>query len=64
MRVWGCAGCGEVMRPFGVGSGEKICQSCGGSVLNLQEAFDKIIQLKREIEELSGLEPGELDYEE
>lgn len=49
-----CEGCYEIRRGFlTLDSGKKICRSCGGTVLSLQEAADRIAELK---EELAALE--------
>lgn len=53
-NVHGCQSCGEVMQGYSLDQdGYKVCSACGGHVLNLQEAFDMIISLKIENEELS-----------
>lgn len=42
----GCRDCGEINKDYtGALTGRKICSECGGLVLNLQEAFDYIMQL-------------------
>lgn len=49
----GCSNCGEVNKGFTVDDeGRKICDLCGGTVLNHQEAFDMILALRRDIEDL------------
>jgi len=35
-------------------TGRRICNECGGHVLTLQEAFDKIADLRAEIDALLG----------
>lgn len=51
----GCTMCGEVGRGFmEAKTGRRICNECGGHVLTLQEAFDKIADLRAEIDALLG----------
>ena len=52
----GCRDCGEVDSGYTVKHGKKLCLECGGTVLYLQEAFDYIIQLKRELEDRDNSE--------
>ena len=47
----GCRDCGEINKDYtGALTGRKICAECGGLVLNLQEAFDYIMQLRAEVD--------------
>lgn len=47
----GCVRCGEVNKGYiGNDYDRKLCNECGGIVLNLQEAFDYILSLKAEID--------------
>ena len=39
---------------------DRTCQSCGGRLLNMQESFDRILHLKRTLED-AGVE---YEYEE
>ncbi len=46
----GCDICFDVGQEYiTVETGKKVCSLCGGTVLNLQEAFDKIAELKSEL---------------
>lgn len=48
----GCSSCGEVNKGYtGSLTGKKICNECGGKVLNLQEAFDHILEIRAELRE-------------
>jgi hypothetical protein len=68
----GCTACGEVMKGFfETNTHRKICKECGGKVLDLQEAFDKILELQSllnneadEILELQSLLNNEADEKE
>ena len=57
-----CSECGEVNKGYHeLLSGAKQCDACGGMVLFLQEAADKILELKemvRALEEINDLLPG------
>lgn len=49
--VHGCTQCYEINKGYiHTTSGAKVCKECGGVVLNLQEAFDYIADLKGELE--------------
>lgn len=51
----GCEDCGEINRGYiEVGSGKKICRLCGGTVLDQQESFDRILELKSELRYMRG----------
>ena len=46
----GCDSCFDVGQEYIiVESGKKICSLCEGTILTLQEAFDKIAELKSEL---------------
>ena len=50
----GCSVCGETEVEFIELNDEKcICANCGGTVLTVQEAFDKILELKSLIRSLA-----------
>lgn len=50
-----CDSCYEVNKGYTVvNSGKKICIECGGMVLDLQEAADRIAELKSEIDYIAG----------
>ena len=50
-----CDGCYEINKGYTVvHSGKKICVECGGMVLDLQEAADRIAELKAELEYIRG----------
>ena len=52
----GCTKCFEVNKGYHtVKNGQKVCDLCGGKVLDLQEAFDKIAELTSDIEFLKEL---------
>ena len=47
---YGCSECYELLEDcMLVGTGKKICPHCGGTALTMQEAFDKIAELKSEL---------------
>lgn len=56
----GCEDCGEIcvsqndsVRIYSEEEGVRLtCPSCEGRLLTVQEAFDKILQLKRQLEDL------------
>ena len=51
-----CRECFEVNVGFhSVKNGQKICNDCGGVVLNLQETADYIAELQSEIAALRGV---------
>lgn len=46
-----CSGCGELDGEYVATKTEiKICTTCGGRVLNIREAADKILELKEELD--------------
>lgn len=50
----GCEACAELTTnvDYCVEDTERQCPSCEGTLLTMQEAFDKILQLKRQLEDL------------
>lgn len=53
----GCSECAEVNRGFILAdNGKKVCRLCGGKVLEFQEAFDHILELKSYFREITGQE--------
>ena len=54
-EVHGCSNCYEVDKGFyRVANDQKVCIICGGRVLNVQEAFDKIAELQTELDHRNG----------
>lgn len=52
-----CVKCYEVRKGYHeVANGSKVCDECGGTVLNLQEAADMIASLKSELDYIQGRE--------
>ena len=46
-KTVGCTDCYELSEDYIlVDNGKKLCPKCGGTALNMQEAFDKIADLK------------------
>ncbi len=46
----GCVACYEIStEPISVSSGRLICEKCGGTVMNIQEALDHIAELKSQL---------------
>lgn len=46
----GCVKCYGVGVEYHIAkNGQKVCDECGGVVLNIQEAFDHIAELKSEL---------------
>lgn len=59
----GCTNCGHVNKGFVLDDeGRRVCQECGGFVLTLQEALDKMFELKARIDDLE-LQTGD-DYDD
>ena len=58
--ISGCEECGEIfesqndsVRIYSEEEGVRLeCPSCEGRLLTIQESFDKILQLKRQLEDL------------
>jgi hypothetical protein len=47
MIAHGCEKCGEIKGGFiEINEDVRICKLCGGKVLTLQQAFDRILELK------------------
>lgn len=52
-----CSSCYECNKGYHeVANGRKVCDECGGTVLNLQEAADMIASLKSELDYIQGRE--------
>lgn len=52
-----CSECYEVSLGWHeVANGKKVCDDCGGTVLDLQEAADKIAELKAELNFIKGID--------
>lgn len=57
MEIYGCSSCAELafLQERGAEIEEdyqRVCPNCGGTLLTVQEAFDKILELKSEIRKL------------
>ena len=60
MLPHGCERCGEVNRGYlEINEDVRVCKCCGGRVLTIQQAFDKILELKSFIQH-AGIETDDL----
>lgn len=52
--ILGCEDCAEVVcsKEYYTDDDRSPCPECGGRLLDVQESFDKILQLKRQLEDL------------
>jgi len=58
-----CSECFEVSKGFyRVANERKVCVLCGGTVLDSQEAADKIAELRSDVSELEDKINGNFEY--